>query len=315
MTLEGTRRHLLDEIKYRRGFPPREAATRIKNELATRGLGKSGALVEQVCGVYRETLEKILDEFADAILSKGSALGINGEAELRAVLADAHQQMFAEARGCLLDEFGGERDYGRMAAALLDGRLAPVWEHLERKVSLNSLETTTPLAKPVKEREQKFGILLSPAQAGRDFKEWSQEAEAIGNPIAVLFVDVDEFKAFNLKLTETKVDQTIFPDVQRLLAKLVQGRGEAYRVGGEEFVVIVPNLDAIEARAFGEKVRAAFEQRSFATGSSEEHVTVSIGIAMWPEHGETYEAVLGAANRAEAEAKKTRNTIKLAVKE
>jgi diguanylate cyclase (GGDEF)-like protein len=179
-------------------------------------------------------------------------------------------------------------------------------------VQLGELEAAAPVLKPTKEREQKFGILLSPAQAGRDFEEWAREAEAVGNPIAILFVDVDEFKALNARLTEVKVDQTVLPDIQNLLAKLVQGRGEAYRQGGEEFVIVMPNLDPAEAAAFGEKVRGAFAQRTFATGSSEERVTVSVGVAVWPEHGATYEAVLAAANRAEAEAKKTRNVVRIA---
>jgi hypothetical protein len=126
MPLEGTRRRLLEEIKYKRAFPPRTRATVIKNNLASRGLGSSGALVEQVAGVYLETVEAILDDFAETVLSKGSALGSSGERELRAVISDAHQQLFAEARGCLLDEFGGQTDYGRMAAGVLDSRIGPV---------------------------------------------------------------------------------------------------------------------------------------------------------------------------------------------
>src|SRR5713101_4509047 len=131
MTLEGTRRQLFEEIKYKRKFPPREAATRIKNALAARGLGSSGALWHEVTAIYRETVETILDDFTDALLSKRSALGIGGEAELRAVMQDAYQQMFAEARGQLLDEFSGQGDYGRMATGILDSQLGPVWEHLE----------------------------------------------------------------------------------------------------------------------------------------------------------------------------------------
>ncbi len=110
MTLEGARRQLLEEIKYQKGFPPRARATVIKNDLASRGLSSSGALAEQVAGVYCRAVETILDDFADAVLSKRSALAISGESELRAVISDAHQQMFAEARGCLLDDLGGVCD-------------------------------------------------------------------------------------------------------------------------------------------------------------------------------------------------------------
>jgi hypothetical protein len=170
MTLERAPRQLFEEIKYKRGFPPRARATAIKNDLASRGLGRSGALAEEIAGLYREAVEAILDDFADVVLSKSTALAIGGEPELRAVIADVHQLMFAEARGCLLDEFDWEPDYGRMAAGILDSRIGPVWEHLERKVQFAELEATAPGLKPAKEREQKFGILLSPGQAGRDFE-------------------------------------------------------------------------------------------------------------------------------------------------
>lgn len=163
-----------------------------------------------------------------------------------------------------------------------------------------------------KEREQKFGILLSPAQASRDFDEWKSEAQKWGNPIAVLFVDIDQFKVLNERLTETKVDKTIFPEVQKLLAKLVQGRAGAYRYGGEEFLLILPNLDGREAEAFAEKVRETFEQSRFEVDGGVEQVTVSIGVAIWPRNGEAYQQVLEAANAAEREAKKTRNTVKVA---
>jgi len=77
-------------------------------------------------------------------------------------------------------------------------------------------------------------------------------------------------------------------------------------------VMILRNLDIDEARRFGEKVRAAFEGELLEAGGTRERVTVSIGVAVWPEHGASYEAVLAAANRAEAEAKKTRNSVKVA---
>jgi hypothetical protein len=66
-------------------------------------------------------------------------------------------------------------------------------------------------------------------------------------------------KRENERWTHAKVDQTILPEVQRLLARLVQGCGEAYRHGGEELILMMPNLDTSEAQAFGEKVRVAFE--------------------------------------------------------
>jgi len=97
-----------------------------------------------------------------------------------------------------------------------------------------------------------------------------------------------------------------------MLARIAQGRGEAYRHGGEEFVLITPNLDAREAEALAEKLRSTFEQHRFDIDGRSEAVTVSVGVAVWPYSGSSYDEVLAAANRAEAEAKKTRNVVRVA---
>lgn len=312
--MEGLVLRLFEEKKYRHGFPPREKALAVKSAAASRGMSHSSTVVQQIAAAYLKVSEDVLEEFTDAVVENQGALGIRSDQELRAVVNDGHDTMFREARGAVLDELGSlAADYRQLAMGTVDSRRAPVWAHLERKIELTKLRRAVPPAED-KEREQKFGILLSPAQAVRDFEVWAKEARAVGNPIAVLFVDLDEFKTLNAKLTETKVDQTILPGVQKLFVKLVQGRGGAYRQGGEEFVMILPNLDADEARGFGEKVRAAFERESFEAGDTTERVTVSIGVAVWPEHGASYEQVLAVANRAEADAKKTRNNVKVAVR-
>lgn len=306
-------RRLFEEIKYTHRFPPREAAVRIKNDLSARGMGRSGALVQKVAEVYLEVAEKVLDEFTDTVISRAGALGLEDDTELHRTIASAHQRFFDEVRSFVNAELRGmSTDYADLGMAMVDAKRGPVWDHLERMIELRKLNIPAPVR--TKEREQKFGILLSPAQIPRDFEAWALEAKRLGNPIGLIFVDLDHFKKLNERLTNAKVDQTILPEVQQLLVKLVQGRGEAYRHGGEEFVLLLPNLDAEEARAFAEKLRKTFEEHRFVVDGGVEGVTVSIGVAVWPMAGATYTEVLEAANRAEVEAKKTRNTVVLASK-
>src|SRR5436309_1197301 len=118
MSLGGDARELFEEIKYKRRFPPRERAARIKSDLATRGLGQSGALVEQISAVYLEDVEAVLEDFAAAVMARRGALGLTTDAELRTIVADAHQQMFNEGRRAVLEEFKGTPDYGKMAIAI-----------------------------------------------------------------------------------------------------------------------------------------------------------------------------------------------------
>ncbi len=159
-----------------------------------------------------------------------------------------------------------------------------------------------------KEFDQKFKILLSAGQARLDFEAWMTELKPTGGSIAILFIDIDHFKTFNTKYTETVVDETLLPNAMALIQNLASQRGGAYKQGGEEFLVILPNHDRTEASAFAEKLRTAFERNLFLVEDNEERMTVSVGIALFPEHGQTYDQVLKIANKAKATAKLTRNT-------
>lgn len=159
----------------------------------------------------------------------------------------------------------------------------------------------------LKEFDQKFEILLSARQARIDFEGWANELGPTGDSIAILFVDIDNFKDFNVKHTDTVIDETILPDAMRLIHKKANHRGGGYKQGGEEFLVILPNHDRTEAAAFAEKLRSAFESATFMVRDRIEHLTVSIGVALWPQHGQSYDEVLKRANQAEADAKHTKN--------
>jgi diguanylate cyclase (GGDEF)-like protein len=191
-----------------------------------------------------------------------------------------------------------------------DKNPAPAWDRIRE------LEEKVSVYKPIpqeKELEQKFQILFSQPQEQKDFNSWLADAKEIGYEIAILFIDIDKFKQLNSKYTETKVDQTILPAAQKLLKRLTQARGGAYRHGGEEFVVILPNHNMEEAARFAEKVRRAFEAEIFKINANEQRLTVSIGVSIWPGHGSTFNDVLAAANGAEHLAKdRGRNTVVLA---
>jgi hypothetical protein len=88
--------------------------------------------------------------------------------------------------------------------------------------------------------------------------------------------------------------------------------GGAYRYGGDEYLVILPNIDTSEAFTFAEKIRVTYENHNFTIDGDRIPVTVSIGLAVWPSHGSTYSAVLESANGAEAQAKLRKNCVVVA---
>lgn len=172
-------------------------------------------------------------------------------------------------------------------------------------------QTTVHTLVPVKELDQKFKILLSPDQIRDDFNEWAKQLAPIKGQIAVLFVDLDKFKELNTRYTEPKIDQDFLPDAMRLVESFARVRGESAKYGGDEYVLILPNHDSTEAVAFSERLRRRFEQHIFTVAGDEIHITVSIGVALWPLHGLTYDEVLTKANAAKQIAKSNRNKVVL----
>ena len=74
------------------------------------------------------------------------------------------------------------------------------------------------------------------------------------------------------------------------------------------------NHNIEEAMQFAEKLRKAFETHLFQVSEIDEALTVSIGVANWPDNGQTFSEVLDAANRAEHQAKSEgRNTVRKAI--
>lgn len=153
-----------------------------------------------------------------------------------------------------------------------------------------------------RELEQKFKILFSVGQAAADFNDWLVQ-DGGATSVALVFIDIDNFKPFNTAHTETLIDQSLLPDVQRQLATAVGRRGHAYRYGGEEFVIALPQHTKAEAVAFAERVRQQIAAHSFSVGASQVRITVSAGVAAYPDDGATFREVLGAANLAEHRAK------------
>ena len=119
-------------------------------------------------------------------------------------------------------------------------------------------------------------------------------------PLAVVYADIDRFKALNDVYGHSYGDVAL----QRAAAAIATALREtdrAYRLGGEEVVVLAPETTAEEAAALAERLRRAVEQSSGSDGAP--CVTASFGVAELLEHAADPAALLVAADRALYEAK------------
>jgi len=127
------------------------------------------------------------------------------------------------------------------------------------------------------------------------------EAVTLGHPCAVLILDVDHFKSVNDELGHVAGDHYL-QTVGRTIARNTRSCDRAGRIGGEEFLVLMPDTTREMALMVGERLRASVERAEvrYATGKP---LTVSVGVAFAALH-EDAASVLERADRALYEAKK-----------
>jgi diguanylate cyclase (GGDEF)-like protein len=129
--------------------------------------------------------------------------------------------------------------------------------------------------------------------------------------LALMFIDLDEFKPINDTLGHDFGDQLLREAAQRILACLRESDTVA-RIGGDEFIVLLPVVESPEdALVVAEKIRVALHLPFDLAGHSR-HISSSIGIAIYPDHGADENALIKNADTAMYAAKNSgRNTVRL----
>jgi diguanylate cyclase (GGDEF)-like protein len=121
--------------------------------------------------------------------------------------------------------------------------------------------------------------------------------------LAVAMLDLDHFKVFNDTYGHDAGD-ALLRELGDLLRRSVRAEDVACRFGGEEFTLIMPSMDAESALRRGEQIceRVRSLQVDYQ-GQRIGDVTISIGIAILPEHGQTADDLIRAADAALYDAK------------
>jgi diguanylate cyclase (GGDEF)-like protein len=130
-----------------------------------------------------------------------------------------------------------------------------------------------------------------------------------GRNVAAVVFDVDYFKSVNDTHGHAVGDE-VLKAIAAVSRDHARSEDVVARTGGEEFLVLLPDTGLESARRFAERLRQTIEQTRFPIP---EKVTISLGIACYPEHGSDIMSVLMAADDALYEAKsKGRNRVYLA---
>jgi diguanylate cyclase (GGDEF)-like protein len=110
-----------------------------------------------------------------------------------------------------------------------------------------------------------------------------ERARRYGRKLSCVMVDVDGFKDVNSRHGHQAGD-SVLKVLSDVLLSITRSSDVVARYGGEEFVIILPEAAGNEAAVVAERLRRAFEARGTCFGDGESVVTVSCGVATYPDH-------------------------------
>ncbi|MGD0498031.1 MAG: GGDEF domain-containing protein [Bryobacteraceae bacterium] len=188
------------------------------------------------------------------------------------------------------DEFASQPWY-RQTSAFAVPRLAEylTLEEVERVLRSRNVRLQE------REFDEKFHLLQAPRLLLPDVVYYREMSGVRGNPVALAFVDIDDFKRLNTDFGHHMVDLRILPVFMRALEAFTFARGFAYRMGGDEYAVLLGNGRG--ALGACEELRQHLSALRY--DEIPDTITVSVGMIVLPPDSELSDmAVLERANRA-----------------
>jgi diguanylate cyclase (GGDEF)-like protein len=130
-----------------------------------------------------------------------------------------------------------------------------------------------------REYDEKFHILQAPRQFLTDLAHYRTKCQMRRVPLSVAFLDIDKFKQFNTELGETRVDKVVLPPFMTALESQVFGHGYAYRYGGDEYGLLLPNSDRVWTAALLKRLQARMKHLKYDGTKLRTHVSIGFCVA------------------------------------
>lgn len=140
----------------------------------------------------------------------------------------------------------------------------------------------------------------------RYLTQWAEQAFQTDREFAMLFVDLDRFKAINDSFGHELGDQILIHVARRLQSFFQHESAQVIRLGGDEFIVVFSCHTLQEKEQIHLKIHHLFEfiSESYLIYDQKISCSASIGVAFFPEHGETLDRIIRSADAAMLTVKK-----------
>lgn len=210
-----------------------------------------------------------------------------------AIVRKDGQRIWVWERGRAVDDNGG---------LLLEGIVLDISDRKALEEELAELATLDPLTG-----------LLNRREMTRLLDEEISRARRYERTLSLLWIDFDHFKGINDQYGHAAGDSVLMA-TSKLLSDSVRSVDVIGRFGGEEFVIVLPEMDRFEAKETAERLRNLISETPQPLGDGNTvRLTISIGVSVFPDNGTDFRTLCAAADKAMYQAKMNgRNQVVLA---
>lgn len=145
--------------------------------------------------------------------------------------------------------------------------------------------------------------LLNRAELEKALETETIRANRYGRTFSVLMLDIDHFKYVNDDFGHQAGDKVLV-ELANIMEKDTRKVDSVGRFGGEEFLLILPELNHEQALLLAERIRRHVESAAIRFQDKQMAITVSIGVSTYPKHGDNLDDLVKAADDAMYKAKK-----------
>lgn len=251
--------------------------------------GDQNGAVVRILEIERERTDELLRVRLDVLTAslRRSRLPLSS---FKGSIEKDLEELVSRRQAAVMDELGrrsrgvgGARGGSAMAAiAEFERQNEAALAHFKRKIALSAEDDAATQQSTTSWRDlgpEQMDVLVSLASKKAylaDVQTATSESKA-GDLLCLLFVDIDDFKSVNDRVGHSSADRALVA-IAEVLASASTGKGKAYRFGGDEFVILLPNFDRSEALATAERARSGIESLKFDVPDLRITVTIGGGI-------------------------------------